>query len=1137
MHKKFPCNRKAITIGVILAGLSTPVLAQDVEVEEVVVTGSFIRGSAIDAPSPVQVVDRASIEAQGAAIIWDVIKNLEVNSGSFTNSGSGERSQVEGTAQVNLRNLGENSTLTLINGKRVAPYAAITNGGGEFVDINAIPLVMTDRVEILTDGGSALYGADAVAGVVNVIMRTDFEGLELYGDIQGVEAAGDAYDTTLSGIWGWASDSGDTHLVLSAERFERDAVNVLDGNHIDENSQFNGSVSTVSGSGIASPFFGANINPAYVRQDIMDFNLAQGGDGGLVLGDPLCESLTDNLGRPFYTGSLRETRGERDGTCREEVSRFNFLSRDTERTSFAAAFDHTFSEAAEFYAFANYMENEIILEGGGLNNTGGSSTTRGPTVQMATPGSYIGNPAFGGFAIGAPSELGYYAPLIGLAAPTAADIPNNPNSLANGGPNITTIINPRDGIPRDGKRSNFNTSESSIVQAGLRGDFDYRDRPWSYDVGVSWSQSSNEQTYQTFNRERTELAALGLGGENCTPNGRSDFDWQGVPSPLAGFGVPGVWDLYGGGYTQTFFPNYVLTTRESMSLGLTSNNQGQGGCEFYNPYLTQFTDPNLANSPELMGWLNETVLRADKRNTLAVFDAVVGGELFDMAGGPAAIAFGAQYRERRATSKAPALNFPGIPNAILGYDDNGVPDEFHKVDNNFECANCIFNFDHERTTSAAFFELALPFMENVETQIAVRYEDYGGNIGSEVSPKFAMSWRPIESLLLRGSFSQSFRAPNIGIVEEGLEASGTTFNDPISNQAVRAGLLPPTPENGEPEFSFTLGGPAPNVGNEYADTFNAGFLWTPAGRLEGLSVGADVWRFEVSDRVLPEPAISAVQPEIDRFLTVVGDPNNYILNDSISTDSPVLDVPCNPNDVAAQFGVDSAERLNCVVNPTLYTDTTQGVGISRLFRNESATLITLTLAAINAGQIEADGVDVKLGYNWDNDWGRFRLSMDYTHVNQYKLIGVPGLELGLNDTGKLDAAGTSGNGLHVRSLPDNKGNITLSWQQDRHGVTVINRHIGSYQDLSHDFTFETGNDLVRSLLRPKIDSYNTWDVQYRYAHDWGNARLGTTNFTVGILDMFDEDLPYREAGGNNNYDATVFDPRGRRLYARALWSF
>ena len=1137
MRNRIPSKRKAITIGVILAGLSLPVAAQqDDDIEEVVVTGSFIRSSPLDAPSPVQVIDRDSIEAQGAAIIWDVIKNLEVNSGSFTNSGSGERSQVEGTAQVNLRNLGENSTLTLINGKRVAPYAAITNGGGEFVDINAIPMVMTDRVEILTDGGSALYGADAVAGVVNVIMRTDFEGLEIYGDIQGVEAAGDSYDTTLSGIWGWSSDNGDTHLVLSAERFERDAVNVLDGNHIDENSEFNGSVSTISGSGIAVPSFGAQINPAYVRQDIMDFNLAQGGDGGLVLGDPLCESLTDALGRPFYTGSLREQRGERSGTCREEVSRFNFLSRDTERTSFAAAFDHTFSEAAEFYAFANYMENEIILEGGGLNNTGGSSQTRGPTVQLANPGSYAGIPGFGGWGIGTPTELGYYAAAAGNTRPGSDAFPNNPNSLANGGPNITTIINPRDGIPRTGERSNFNTSESSIVQAGLRGDFDYQDRPWSYDVGVSWSQSSNEQTYQTFNRTRTELAAVGLGGENCTPNGRSDFDWQHQASPFAAFGVPTAWDFFGDGYTQTFFPNYVLTTRESISLGLTSTNQGQGGCEFYNPYLTQFTDPNVANSPELMAWMNETVLRADKRNTLAVFDAVVGGELFEMAGGPAAIAFGAQYRQRDATSKAPALNFPGIPNAILGYDDAGVPNEFHKIDNNYECANCIFNFDHERTTKAVFVELALPFMENVETQIAVRYEDYGGQIGSEISPKFAISWRPTDELLLRGSFSQSFRAPNIGIVEEGLEASGLTFNDPISNQAVRAGLLDPTPENGEPEFSFTLGGPAPNVGNEFADTFNAGFLWTPGGRFEGLSIGADVWRFEVTDRVLPEPAISAVQPEIDRFLAVRDDPNNYILNDSISTDSPVLDVPCDPNALASQFGVDSDERLNCVVNPTLYTDTTQGVGISRLFRSESASLITLTLAAINAGEIEADGIDVNMGYNWDNDWGRFRASMTYTHVNQYKLIDVPGLELGLNDTGKFDAAGTSGNGLHVRSLPDNKGALTFSWQRDQHGVTLINRHIGSYQDLSHDFAFETGNDLVRSLLRTKIDSYSTWDIQYRYAHDWSNSNLGNTVFTFGVLDMFDEDIPYRESGGLN-YDATVFDPRGRRLYARALWQF
>ena len=418
--------------------------------------------------------------------------------------------------------------------------------------------------------------------------------------------------------------------------------------------------------------------------------------------------------------------------------------------------------------------------------------------------------------------------------------------------------------------------------------------------------------------------------------------------------------------------------------------------------------------------------------------------------------------------------------------------------------------------------------------MALRYEDYGGNIGSELSPKLALSWRPIDELLVRGSWSQSFRAPNIGIVEEGLEAGSVVFRDPISNQAVRAGLLEPIQENGSVEQSFTVGGPAPNVGNEFADTYNVGFIWTPSGRLDGLSVQADFWRFEVSDRVLPEPPIRAIQPELERFKAVVGDPNNYILNDSIGSDSEVLDIPCNPDDLTAQFGIDSDERLNCVVNPTLYQDSKQGVGISRAFRSETANIITLTLAAINAGRIEADGVDVKLGYSWDNDWGRFRASIDFTHVRPYKLIDVPGLELGLLDTGKLDAAGTTGNGLHVRSLPDNKGNLTLSWQRDAHGVTLINRHIGSYQDLSYDFAFETGNDLVRSLLRTKIDSYSTWDVQYRYSHNWGNINLGSTVFTVGVLDLFDEDLPYREVGGLN-YDATVFDPRGRRIYARALW--
>ncbi len=1136
MLNNCPSKRKALALAVFMGSFATGAVAQDTnnDIEEVLVTGSFIRGSALDAPSPVQIVDRSSIEAQGAAIIWDVIKNLEVNSGSFTNSGSGERSQTEGTAQINLRNLGENSTLTLINGKRMAPAAATTTTGGEFVDINSIPLVMTDRVEILTDGGSALYGADAVAGVVNIIMRTDFEGLELYGDLQSVRSADNAYDKTVSGIWGWASDSGNTHLVISAERFERDKVSASSANFIDGNTQFAADVSSITAP-VAVPAFGANTNPAYLRPDISADNLANGGTDGAIFSDPLCTTQAGSTGIPYFVGGKRELLGERGGTCNEDVERFNFLSRDTERSSFALAFDHTFNESAEFYSFLNYSENEIILEGGGLNNTGGSARTRGPTVFLAQPGAYTRNPAFGGNAIGQTMELGFFADQIGLTKPTS--IPNAPVDIANGGINIAYLANPRDGLPRSGARSNTTNTNATLFQAGLRGDFDFKERDWNYDVGVSWSASSNEQSYTVHNRRNTELAANGLGGPNCTPNGVSDFDFAGQPGPFGG-AVPQAWDFFNAGYTQTFFPGYVLTTRESLSLGLTSNNQGQGGCEFYNPFLTQFTDPSVGNSPELLDWMTERVLRADKRNKLLVFDALVGGELMELAGGTAAVAFGLQYRERNTKSRAPALNDPGLPNSILGYDAAGVPNEFHDVENNYECSSCIFNFDNTRDTRALFMELSLPFMDNVETQIAVRYEDYGGNIGSEVSPKIAMSWRPIESLIVRGSFSQSFRAPNIDIIEQGLEASSILFRDPISNQKVRAGLIPATAANGEVEQTFTLGGPAPNVGNEYADTFSAGFIWTPGGSLEGFSLQADAWRFEVSDRVLPQPGISAVQPEIDAFNAVVGDTNNYILNDSISSDSPVLDIPCNPTALATEFGLDSDERLNCVVNPDLYTIGTKGVGISRSARNENADLITLTLSALNAGQINADGIDLKIAYRWDNDWGRFGASIDYTHVRQYELVGVPGLELGLQDLGIFDAAGTSGNNLHVRSLPDNKGNLTFTWQRDNHGATLINRHIGSYQDLQYQDVFDTGNALVRSLASSMVDSYDTWDLQYRYSYDWGNTNLGSTNFTVGVLDMFNQRVPNRETtGGSLRYDAQVFDPRGRRLYARALWSF
>lgn len=1151
--------------------------AEEREVEEVIVTGSYLRGSPLDAPSPVQVVDRASIEAQGASQIWDVIKNLEINSGSITNEGTdggnAEMGNLSGTANVNLRNLGENSTLTLINGKRQVAAATTTPTGGEFVDINTIPLVMVERLEVLTDGGSALYGSDAVAGAVNVIMRTRFEGFELYGDIQAIAKEASKQDRTASAIWGWASSSGDTHVVLSGEIFQRDPVPITAARYFDEKSEFSGTVGGL-GTVISNSAFGSRVNAAYLNRDVMAQRVAEGGSSTNLYTDPGCFTQTSANGEPFFVGTRTAARGSPSSSCREDSYEWSLLSVGMERQSVAGAFNHTFSEKAEFYSFAQYSSSDIERADSGVYSA------RGPTMFLAQPGAHTGNLIT---ALGAPAsyspgryaELGSMAHLVGLTPPT--HIPNAPIAGYNGGINVPMYGAPVIGnTPRTGANNNMNRTETVGVQAGIKGEFyAMNDRRFNYDVGYSWSGTSFELEYKTFIRDRAELAANGLGGPNCTPNGRADFDFAGqgpghpaaynnainlgqalgALTPASANGLRATfWNNLAGSMTQTFFPGFVFTTRESLALALTSNNHGQGGCQFYNPFMTQMTNPSLANSQELIDWMLPTVRRTDKRNKLGVIDAVVSGEMFEMRGGVAQMAVGAQYRMQNNKSIAPTINLPGLPNAILGYDSNGVPNRFHYVSNNYECAQCIFNYDHDRNVKAVFAEFSLPFWDRVESQLAVRYEDYGGTIGGELTPKVALSWRPVDEVLLRASFSQSFRAPNIGVQLEGLEASSTTFRDPIRNIAVRSGLLAANNENALPNSSYTAGSPAPDIGNEYANTYSTGFIWTPSGRMEGLSINADFWRFEVKDRVMPQPGIASIAHEIEAFNAVVGDTSKYVINGTIpSSPSGVYEgyspyTPCDPVALAARDGTDPESpsnrtatratvpfsRMDCVVDPRAY----MVPGVVRTVGSTTAGLTTIQFKAINAGSVISDGVDLKMGYRWETGFGRIRVGMDFTYVNQYTLKDVPGLELGLRETGLFDAAGTTGDGLLVRSLPDKKGNFSLNWSSNSltHSVTAITRFIGSYDNLQYADTFENGNDYVRSIVNEKITSFSSVDLQYNYVHEWADTRFGTSVFTVGMLDAFNAELPFHY-NGSLNYDAAAFDGRGRRLYARALLQF
>jgi iron complex outermembrane receptor protein len=208
-------------------------LAQEEALEEVFVTGSYIKSTGQDQASPVDVIDRQAIANSGAFTVGELTAKLSVNSGSENQADSFTSGETQGTTNVNLRGLGLSSTLVLINGKRQTHAATLANDGSVFVDTSTIPIAALQRVEILKEGATSAYGSDAIAGVVNYILRRDFEGFEISGGYQ--TTAEDSQDTTeLSALWGFGSDR--TRVTLAAAFMDQDPLSASDREYLVDNA-------------------------------------------------------------------------------------------------------------------------------------------------------------------------------------------------------------------------------------------------------------------------------------------------------------------------------------------------------------------------------------------------------------------------------------------------------------------------------------------------------------------------------------------------------------------------------------------------------------------------------------------------------------------------------------------------------------------------------------------------------------------------------------------------------------------------------------------------------------------------------------------------------------------------------------
>src|SRR5689334_9927601 len=217
----------ASTIGALLAGGSAaqaqaPAGAPTPALEEITVTGSRIVRRDLDAASPIMTVDTERLENTSTLSIESVLNQMPqfVPDNTQFDAGTGVASGAvtPGIATVNLRGIGTNRTLVLVDGRRAQPANASL-----VVDLNTIPSAAIERIETITGGASAVYGADALSGVVNFVLKDNYQGVAM--DAQtGVSEANDGQETRFSALMGMNSNSGKSNILLGVEWYKRDAA-------------------------------------------------------------------------------------------------------------------------------------------------------------------------------------------------------------------------------------------------------------------------------------------------------------------------------------------------------------------------------------------------------------------------------------------------------------------------------------------------------------------------------------------------------------------------------------------------------------------------------------------------------------------------------------------------------------------------------------------------------------------------------------------------------------------------------------------------------------------------------------------------------------------------------------------------
>ena len=912
---------------------------------------------------------------------------------------NGDASQITNTIQgqdsratrIDLRGLGASSTLTLLDGRRVVDD-----------NVNAlIPTIALQRIDIVADGAAAAYGNEAVAGVVNFVPYTDYDGFRVETYAEG-DTRGDYDEHSVQFLYG--GDIGDVNVVLAGQMQQNSRLAWNERN-----------VLANSGLVISSNAPGNWFVP--VRDEDGMYTGSRG-----RAADPSC---TPGSERTDYTpGEAANPYGMRLGTsCFFDFGDQRSAREPLESTRLFAnvTYDVNDDLTLSFQGFATRLFERTYTS---TSNPGNSRIGELPAVRGEMPGNPFRACKGGRFDRFSPFQCSDPADALFGVDHNGDGLPDRH------GPDVDMN---NDGLP------------DAIVHPG----------GW-----IPLYEDVVARTLRPVNKTHTRSHGHAPDAANLSDN----IDHMSRYSFEADFNVPFIegWQgnaAYTHGYRDFQFmsnQNYDIT---AMIQGLNCDIVFErSAC--YSPFL--IVNPEDNNSVHVMNAVagRSIEIFEDKLNTI---DIVLNGEVplggFELPGGTIGAAVGYQFRDDHY------LNIPS-EEELAGVTWIGSE--------NRERAS-----SGSRTIDALFAELAIPILDNLEVEVAVRREEFSTGQTS-TDPKFGITFAPLDWLTLRATSSEAFIAPTLEELLNPVTCGLGTVSDPFSTFEA---------------WTTTCGGGNPNLGNESSESSQLGFDIV----LDNFDLHVTWNETDFQNRIVGKNAQDLLDEEFEVFKQATG---------FSGSDKPSLD------------------QLQEWVN-----DPRSNKEIIRS-RDDVATILQICCRGqINAEFVKVTAWDIQSNYlfGFDNI-GDFRIGLQATYIQEY-------LTQSNADSPIVDVAG----GYNYRTaaapeLPHWKANLRMGWTSGNHSVVSTVHYV---DDLPYDGPAYSHMDAFSGFYRPgnifETGIYAWTDMDISYTYRGFEMMDGEMAMTVGLRNAFD-----REPQRSPEFMGVVGgmqDVLGRVLHARLVYDF